>query len=263
MRITVRLDDITPDMDWERFYRFKALLDKYQIKPLIGVVPDNRDENLRAGGACKLAPGSEQAQAEGRKAPEDFWAYIRQLQDQGWQVAMHGFRHIYATKKGGLFPLNDFSEFAGLPFEEQRRMLAEGRRILEERGILTELFMAPAHSYDGNTIRALKETGFKGLTDGFGDRPYEWRGLCFYPISFKLSRTLKKKSGYSTMVVHTGTVSREDLLRYEGYLLREDVQWISYEEYLGQPVVKRGTAGRAKEFLMAKGKYLIGKMKGD
>ena len=48
MKIAVRLDDITPDMDWERFYRFKALLDKYQIRPLIGVVPDNRDENLKA-----------------------------------------------------------------------------------------------------------------------------------------------------------------------------------------------------------------------
>lgn len=247
MKIAVRLDDITPDMDWERFYRFKALLDKYQIKPLIGVVPDNRDENLRA-------------KAQG--APEDFWACIRQLRDQGWQIAMHGFRHIYATKKGGLFPLNDFSEFAGLPFEEQRRMLLEGKRILEEGGIRTELFMAPAHSYDGNTIRALKETGFKGLTDGFGDGPYEWRGLRFYPISFKLSRTFRKKSGYSTMVIHTGTLSRDDLERYEGYFRREDVQWISYEEYLGQPAAKRGAAGRIKEFLMAKGKYLIGKMKG-
>ena len=46
MKITVRLDDITPDMDWERFLKFKALLDRYQVKPLIGVVPDNRDENL-------------------------------------------------------------------------------------------------------------------------------------------------------------------------------------------------------------------------
>ena len=47
MNITVRLDDITPDMDWERFYKFKALLDQYQVKPLIGVVPDNRDELLK------------------------------------------------------------------------------------------------------------------------------------------------------------------------------------------------------------------------
>ena len=39
MKIAVRLDDITPDMDWEGFLCFKELLDRYQVKPLIGVVP--------------------------------------------------------------------------------------------------------------------------------------------------------------------------------------------------------------------------------
>ena len=46
MRIAVRMDDITPDMDWQKFDRFKALLDSYGVKPLIGVVPDNKDEKL-------------------------------------------------------------------------------------------------------------------------------------------------------------------------------------------------------------------------
>ena len=49
MKIAVRLDDITPDMDWERFLKFKALLDRYQVKPLIGVVPQNRDPGLTDG----------------------------------------------------------------------------------------------------------------------------------------------------------------------------------------------------------------------
>ena len=47
MKIAVRLDDITPDMDWERFLAVKKLLDRYKIKPLIGVIPDNRDENIK------------------------------------------------------------------------------------------------------------------------------------------------------------------------------------------------------------------------
>lgn len=257
MKVAVRLDDITPDMDWERFYRFKALLDKYQIRPLIGVVPDNRDENLRA--EAPALGGREKSTAD---PPEDFWVYIRQLQKEGWQVAMHGFRHIYATKKGGLFPLNDFSEFAGLPYKSQKKMLEEGKKILEERGIRTGLFMAPAHSYDQNTLKALRETGFTGLTDGFGDGPYRWKGLCFYPISFKLSRTFQKEAGYSTMVIHTGTVSGEDLKRYEGYFGRKDVQWISYGEYLEQPAKERAVTDRWKEFLMAKGKYLAAKHRG-
>ena len=42
----IRLDDITPDMDWGRFYRAKEIFDRYKICPLIGVVPDNQDGTL-------------------------------------------------------------------------------------------------------------------------------------------------------------------------------------------------------------------------
>ena len=47
LKIAVRLDDITPDMDYEKFNRMKQILDTYQIKPLIGVVPFNKDSNLK------------------------------------------------------------------------------------------------------------------------------------------------------------------------------------------------------------------------
>lgn len=242
MKIAVRLDDITPDMDWEAFLRFKELLDRYQVKPLIGVVPDNRDENLTGSSKGK---------------PEDFWAYIRELQKQGWVVAMHGYQHNYTTQKGGVFPLNHFSEFAGISYERQREMLEKGKTILMEKGIETELFMAPAHSYDKNTLKALKDTGFKALTDGFGNCPYEYQGLTFYPISFRMSGTLKKKGGYSTMVIHTGTNTQQDMEQYEGYFKREDAKWISYDEYLKVTAAKRGIVGRCREFLMAKGKHWL------
>ena len=256
MKIAVRLDDIAPDMDWEGFLRFKELLDQYQVKPLIGVVPDSRDPNL----VKKPEPGTGKQIPESQ-APEDFWGYVKELERQGWVIAMHGCHHVYATDKGGMFPLNNFSEFAGLSFERQRELLAEGKRILAQKGIETELFMAPAHSYDKNTLKALKETGFRGLTDGFGDCPYRFRGLDFYPISFMLSRTFQKKEGYSTMVVHTGTVSGEDLKRYESYFQREDVSWMCFDEYLGLPKEKRGLPGWWKEFGMAKGKYLMGRFR--
>lgn len=251
MKITVRLDDITPDMDWERFLKFKALLDHYQVKPLIGVVPDNRDENL-----VKKEPSAEE-----KKLSDGFWEYVKALKEDGWVIAMHGFRHIYSTKKGGCFPLNNFSEFAGLPFEKQKDMLSEGKKILREKGIETDIFMAPAHSYDNNTLKALKETGFCALTDGFGDNPYSYEGLTFYPISFRLGSTFKKKTGYSTMVVHTNTVSDEDLKRYEKYFEQKSVSWISFEEYLKQPKQARNMFGRWKEFWMAKGKHLAGRLR--
>lgn len=244
MKIAVRLDDITPDMDWERFLQFKALLDRYQVKPLIGIVPDNRDENLKK-------------QIKKTQIPEDFWSYIKELEADGWILAMHGVHHTYTTDKGGLFPLNNFSEFAGIPLDEQKEMLLKGKQILKEKGIETEIFMAPAHSYDRNTLKALKEIGFIALTDGFGNSPYLWDGLKFYPISFNLSSTFKKKSGYSTMVVHTDTVTSDDMKRYESYFQNENIQWISFKEYLAQPVKMRNIIIRWIEFLLAKAKYLI------
>ena len=250
MKITVRLDDITPDMDWERFLKFKALLDRYQVKPLIGVVPDNRDENLV----------KKELSAEEKKLSEGFWEYIKSLQEDGWVIAMHGFRHIYSTKKGGCFPLNNFSEFAGLPFARQQEMLTEGKEILREKGIETDIFMAPAHSYDKNTWKALRAAGFRALTDGFGEKPYRYAGLDFYPISFRFSATLKKKKGYSTMVVHTGTNTEKEMEQYEGYFQRGDVTWISYGEYLNVKAAKRGILGRCREFLMATGKFWLVKL---
>ena len=245
MKIAVRLDDITPDMDWERFLKFKALLDKYQVKPLIGVVPDNRDENLK---------GSQTG------APADFWKYIRELQKEGWTVAMHGYRHIYTTGKGGMFPLNHFSEFAGIPYEKQEAMLLEGKSLLSQKGIETDIFMAPAHSYDYNTLKALKATGFQKLTDGFGKKPYTWKGLTFYPISFRLSNTLRKKKGYSTMVVHTGTIQEKEWNTYTGYFEKKDVEWIDYSDYLQQEPKKRNIWGRIAEYGMTMVKAILVKI---
>lgn len=244
MRIAVRLDDITPDMDWKRFLKFKELLDCNQIKPLIGVIPDNKD-------------GSIKGTSEAGEAPADFWSYVRGLQEEGWCVAMHGYQHVYSTQKGGLFPLNNFSEFAGRPYEEQSSMLKKGKALLEEKGIFTDMFMAPAHSYDANTLKALREAGFKAVTDGFGDAPYQFKGLTFYPISFRLSSTLKKKSGYSTMVVHTGTISEDELGRYRNYFQKKEAVWIDYGEFLNQPAVKKGFMSRGAEWVLAKGKHVL------
>lgn len=260
IQMTVRLDDITPDMDWERFWEVKALLDRYGIKPLIGVVPDNRDGMLR-GSPDSLRRAAERIREKtGDNTADDtalFWRYIGGLKQEGWEISMHGFQHRYTTKKRGCFPLNPFSEFAGLPLQKQEAMLAEGKRLLKAHGIETDLFMPPAHSYDRRTLQALKRTGFAGVTDGFGKRPYRWKGLTFYPISFHLRRTLKKNSGFSTMVIHPATVSKEELKRYESYFTIPHAEWIPYGTYLRQEPVRAGLFLRCREYGMALGKSLI------
>ena len=234
MKIAVRLDDITPDMDWEKFRRLETLLDKYHIAPLLGIVPDNQDSNLMRDSVMP-----------------DFDNQIKKWEAKGWVLAMHGWKHIYTTKKGGLFPLNNFSEFAGVPRDKQREMIFDGLEKLQKQGIKTNIFMAPAHSFDKATLEVLKEAGFEYITDGFGIVPYEWIGLTFLPIAFQKNKDIEKDGGYTTLVFHTNTMNEQDFLNFEKVLEKHKEDFISYKEYLEVPAIKQTMVGRVKEYTMA------------
>ncbi len=237
------MDDITPDMDWEKFYRFKDILDKHAIKPLIGVVPDNKDEKL-----MKNPPR------------RDFWEFVKELQDSGWVIAMHGFNHVYTTRESGLFPIGDKSEFAGLPYQRQDEMIREGKRILRGHGIVTDFFMAPSHSYDRSTLKALVKNGFHRITDGFGNEPYEMDGMVFYPISKRRKDTLNsKRDGIVTFVYHTNTMTDKDFSNFEKQLSK--AEFVSFDEFLHADTTVRGTRDAIAEYLTAKGKFLAVRLK--
>ncbi len=244
MRISIRMDDITPDMDWTKFLRFKELCDLYQVKPLIGVVPDNQDANLHIDTSEPAFIG-------------EFWKYIKVLENEGWCIAQHGVTHVYTTKKMGCFPLNRLSELAGTGYTNQFAVLKRGRDIFLAHGIKTEIFMAPAHSFDFNTIKALRKLGFSKMTDGFGKRPYLWRGITFYPISYKQSSCLKKNRGYTTFVVHSNTMDDKDFAHYEKLFAKYKDRLISYTELMAVGAKKRGVFGKAAEYTMALTKYIL------
>ena len=238
MKIAIRLDDITPDMDWKKFLEFKGLLDEYDLKPLIGVVPDNKDAML------KIEP-----------ARTDFWAYIKGLEKENWIIAMHGYEHVYDQQTGGMFPLNDFSEFAGASLELQKARILRGKEIFNKQGIHTDIFMAPAHAYDENTLIALKENGFRRITDGFGKYPYLFKDMIFYPISFRVADSLKQPEGYTTLVVHTNTIENMDY--YRCMLKEHRKDFISFHEYI--KILPKPVTGvhRRKEYLLAKTKHFL------
>ena len=132
-----------------------------------------------------------------------------------------------------------------------------GRQTMQKHGIETDIFMAPAHSYDNNTLRALKEVGFTKMTDGFGKAPYLYRGITFYPISFHLGRSLKQKAGVTTMVLHANTVTEADKERYSRIFREYGKNMISYSEYLVMKPVARNVFGRLEEYLLAKCKFIL------
>lgn len=244
MKIAVRMDDITPDMNWNNFNFFLNLFEKTGITPLLGIVPDNRDQAL----SCT-------------EPRDDFYSIMKSLENKGFTIAMHGCYHVYTTKNGGIFPLNRQSEFAKIPYEKQKAMLQYGREQLEKNGITTDIFMAPAHSYDRNTLRALKEVGFTRITDGYGKMPYIYRGLIFYPISFWLSRSLKQKEGTTTLVIHANAVTETERGRYTKLFEEYGKNMISYSEYLRMKPIGRSVSGRVGEYLLAKCKYVLMRVK--
>lgn len=85
MKILVRFDDICPTMDFAQFKRATDLLDKYEVKPLIGVIPDCKDPDLDI-----------------EKPHEDFWEFVKGLQAKGYTIAMHGYQHVFNSDHKGI-----------------------------------------------------------------------------------------------------------------------------------------------------------------
>lgn len=210
-KFVLRMDDICPGMDWDKFLKVKHLLDAHQIKPLIGVVPNNKDP--------KLMPFPKRV---------DFWDLVRTWQEKGWTVAQHGFEHIYHTKDSGIFKLTNQAEFAGLPFERQHAMLENGKQLLLAQGIETDIFMAPSHSLDLNTLRALRAAGFRYVTDGYGLFPYHYKGLVFVPQLF--ATPINFGFGIYTICLHTNDMTDKEIGALGDFISKKKARFITFRQ---------------------------------
>lgn len=164
-RYLLRFDDICATMKWSNWDLIEEILVEHGIKPIMAVVPDNRDSYL------KVQPPN-----------PDFWDRVRRWQSDGWAIGMHGFQHTYVTQDPGLYSYQKASEFAGLSFEAQCDKLRRAAAVLKEEGIDSNLWIAPGHSFDHTTLAALKEVGITSISDGFSLYPYtDSDGLFWIP----------------------------------------------------------------------------------
>lgn len=183
-KILVRCDDICPTMDFSRFEQARELFRQYDIKPMLGVIPDCQDPDL-----------------EIETEHEEFWDYLLKMQQEGYTLAMHGYQHRFDTDTRGTVNLGFKSEFAGHSLEEQTEKIRKGKEILKGHGIETEIFFAPAHSYDDNTLRALSANGFRYMSDGWSSKPYKKHGIICLPCRTGGIPKIRK-DGYYTVVLH-------------------------------------------------------------
>lgn len=219
--ILIRFDDICPTMDWNQWNRAVKVLERYHVKPLIGVIPDCQDPELQIN-----------------EPYSDFWQYIKKLQCKGYTVAMHGYLHKYDSAKHGIVNVTPHSEFAGHTYEEQYQKIKRGKAYLECHGIFTDVFFAPAHSYDENTLKALAANGFKYVSDGASSKPFVREGVLCIPCRSGGCPKIEKK-GYYTAVFHAHEWVRPE--KADGYIQLEKLceeyskDIVSFEEYCKRP----------------------------
>ena len=205
-RYIFRLDDITPRMHWGRFWALLSLLRAHNIKPLLGLIPDNQDRSLDIS------------------APHpDFWGVMRKLQDDdSVDFAQHGFQHILSDSTNAILGpelgIKEMSEFAGFSYEKQREKIKNGKDALRERGIFTNAWMAPNHSYDHNTLTALRDEGFQSVTDGIALFPFSSHGLIFVPQQSWKPRWMP--CGVQTICIHTNEITPSTVRGLRHFLRR-------------------------------------------
>src|SRR5262249_14642035 len=151
----IRFDDICPTMNWPIWERVEESLLDARIKPILAVIPDNQDLKLRVA-----QPNLE------------FWNKVRAWQTRGWTIGLHGYQHLAHTCDGGVLKINKWGEFSGLAYDVQRSKLQRALAIFDSEGVRPELWIAPGHSFDAITLRALEEIGIHFLSDGFSLYPY-------------------------------------------------------------------------------------------
>ena len=183
-KILIRIDDVCPTMNWKTFEKVIGLFEQKGIKALLGVIPDCQDPTLDIDVPRK-----------------DFCEYVRRLQQNGHTIAMHGYQHTFVMKADGIVTRNKISEFAGLSYDDQYERIKRGKQILLQNGIETDVFFAPAHSYDDNTLRVLCANGFKFLSDGLSSLPYKRQGIICLPCRAGGIPAIKG-AGYYTAVIH-------------------------------------------------------------
>ena len=211
----LRLDDTSDYMDVEKWKRMETLVDRYNIKPIFGIIPDNRDESL----IKKYIHNP------------DFWELVHKWIDKGWVPAMHGCYHQYITNEGGINPINRRSEFAGVSFDKQQEMVNYGYKLLLDKNVNPNVFFAPSHTFDLNTLKALKAvTPIRIVSDTIAYDIYKDEDFWFIPQQCGAVRRLPFK--IVTFCYHPNTMTEESFDKLDCFLSSNKKYFVPFSKSL-------------------------------
>lgn len=198
----LRLDDACPTMDVQKWSRIESILDKYGIKPMVGIIPNNKDSK----------------QILSNPDPE-FWNKVKVWESKGWAIALHGYDHCYISNEAGINPLWNRSEFAGVPLEKQKEKISKGIAVFHEHGIDPKYFFAPSHTFDLNTLEALRQCSqIRIISDTIATKPYNKWGFVFIPQMGGRPKTMRVEPLMRTICLHPSTMKDADFAELEQFL---------------------------------------------
>ena len=198
--LLIRMDDICENMNWIIMEKCELLFDKYKIKPLLGVIPANKDPELLTYPKTEL-----------------FWDKVKNWKNKGWEITMHGCNHLYTQKsdKNDVFNYGGDSEFYGLEFSKQLSKIELGLSV-SKRQIKIRSFFAPNHIYDQNTLEALKKD-IKVIIDGYGLFPFYKDDLLLFLNFF---REIFLPFGIQSTQLHINYWDNKDFERFENFIVK-------------------------------------------
>ncbi len=211
----LRFDDLCPTMAHDRWRRFESLIAEFRIRPILAVVPENRDTELEFS------------------APDPaFWERMRTLEARGAAIALHGCRHLCRSQGGSLVPLHRNTEFASVDLATQRAWISEGLGILRGHGLNPMLWAAPRHGFDRNTLEALRAEGITALSDGLARAPVLRGGVTWIPQ--QLWEPAEKSRGLWTICIHPNTPHHGLFAGLRGFLSDHAAQFTSVDRVLAE-----------------------------
>ena len=215
MKILIRFDDIAENMNWHLMAKCEKIFDELNIKPVMGVIPNNKDTDLLV-----------------YPKKENFWQIVKKWQLKGWEIAMHGYNHIYDndTNKKDFFEYGGKSEFYGHSLDSQLKKIKKGLDIFKKNNIKIRTFFSPNHTYDFNTFEALKLSGINEVIDGYGLKPYLENNIKFIPQLFYKPFFLP--FGLQTTQIHLNYWTENEFNKFSELIYKNKKKIISYDDAL-------------------------------
>ena len=226
----IRLDDACPTMNKENWQRTEDILERYKIKPIIAIIPNNRDPEMVIDDADSY-----------------FWDKVQNWKRKGWCIGLHGYDHGYIKKNPGLIPMNKQSEFAGVDLKVQKMKIRKASEKFNSLGIEPDVFIAPSHTFDKNTLRSLREeTNIRVISDGIAFYPYVEHGFLWIPQ--QNWRLTEKKEGVWTSCYHPNSMVERNFVELESFVKKNKNNIVSDYSLLFREYKNRKRSIKEKMF---------------